>query len=105
MTTTNTRDIKTKSGLVILANSACALAFSQTTNQMPVCLVSANGVSINVRPSHLPAYFSRFKAPSMRTLEKWVNDGICKSVLGKTVEPDGYDEDGSPSWLLALGMI
>lgn len=48
---------------------------------------------------------SAFRAPSVAKLEKWSNDGVCLSVLGKRVEPDGEDEHGSPSWLLALGLI
>ena len=44
------------------------------------------------------------KIPSMRSLEKMA-DGIAKSVLGKRVEPDGYDPYGSPSWLLVVGII
>ncbi len=48
---------------------------------------------------------SCFKSPSVRSLENWSNDGVCQSVGGKRVEPDGWDENGSPSWLLALGMI
>jgi hypothetical protein len=31
--------------------------------------------------------------------------GTAYSVLGETVEPDGIDPEGSPSWLLALGLI
>jgi len=46
-----------------------------------------------------------FKAPTMKTLEKWSFDGVAKSVTGKRCEPDGHGNDGSPSWLLALGMI
>jgi hypothetical protein len=46
-----------------------------------------------------------FKVPTMKTLEKWSNDSVAKSVTGKRCEPDGHGEDGSPSWLLALGMI
>ncbi len=48
---------------------------------------------------------SAFKCPSLKSLEEWSNDGICESVTGENVEPDGYDCDGAPSWLLALGMI
>lgn len=48
---------------------------------------------------------SAFKTPSMKSLEKWTFDSVCKSVTGKRVEPDGWSDDGSPSWLLALGMI
>lgn len=45
------------------------------------------------------------KEPSMKVLEKWINDSTAKSITGKKVEPDGYDEDGFPSWLLVLGLI
>ena len=44
-------------------------------------------------------------APSIATMEKWSSNGIAKSLLGAKVEPDGWDSDGSPSWMLAMGMI
>jgi hypothetical protein len=50
-------------------------------------------------------YRSVIQTPSMDELEEWSNDGICESVFGERVEPDGHDEDGAPSWLLAMGMI
>jgi hypothetical protein len=43
--------------------------------------------------------------PDEEQLEEWVVDSVCESVLGYTVEPDGIDEEGSPSWLMAMGMI
>ena len=47
-----------------------------------------------------------FKAPpSIRVMEKWDLDGICETVTGKRVEPDGIGSDGSPSWLIVMGMI
>lgn len=48
---------------------------------------------------------SAFKQPTNASLEKWVDDCIAKSVSGKKVETDGWASDGSPSWLLALGLI
>jgi hypothetical protein len=48
---------------------------------------------------------SAFKAPSMSSLERWNNDGVCKTPTGKRVEPDGHGSDGSPSWLLVFGVI
>lgn len=45
------------------------------------------------------------KTPSTKSLEKMVSDGICTTVTGFRTEPDGYGEDGSPSWLICLGMI
>ena len=43
--------------------------------------------------------------PSLRTMEKWMDNGVAFSVTGKRVEPDGHGEDGSPSWLLVMGLI
>ena len=45
------------------------------------------------------------KQPSMNALTKMDSEGIVKSVTGHKVEPDGYGPDGSPSWMLVLGMI
>lgn len=50
-------------------------------------------------------YKSVIKPPSVKTLEKWEYEGFSKTPAGKKTEPDGYDEDGFPSWLLALGYI
>lgn len=50
-------------------------------------------------------YRSVIKAPTIRTLEKWSEDGVCKSVFGARVEFDGTGPLGEPSWGLALGMI
>ena len=43
--------------------------------------------------------------PGMRSLEKWTFDSVCKSVGGKKVEPDGYDPNGYPSWLLVMSIL
>ena len=51
------------------------------------------------------SYTSVCKQPSVTSLMRWAEDGIAKSVGGKRVEPDGYDPDGFPSWLLVVGMI
>lgn len=48
---------------------------------------------------------SAFKAPSIKSLEAWDARGGCKTPTGKWTEPDGYGSDGSPSWLMAMGMI
>ena len=46
-----------------------------------------------------------FTPPSLEELEEAASDGVCPTVADNTAEPDGWDSDGSPSWLLALGMI
>jgi len=51
-------------------------------------------------------YFTGFnKAPTMNTLGKWDMDGVAKTPTGHRVEPDGWGPDGSPSWLLVIGLI
>jgi len=45
------------------------------------------------------------RMPSVRTLEKWASEGVCETVTGEIVEPDGIGRDGAPSWLRALCMI
>jgi hypothetical protein len=45
------------------------------------------------------------RTPSDRRIAAWCADSVCESVMGDTVEPDGYDSHGSPSWLLALGLV
>lgn len=44
------------------------------------------------------------KPPGERALETYA-DGISKTPTGYKTEPDGHGEDGSPSWLLVLGLM
>jgi len=45
------------------------------------------------------------RVPTLNTLAKWDIDGVAKTPTGFRTEPDGFGPDGSPSWLLATGMI
>lgn len=45
------------------------------------------------------------KVPTIATLQRWDNDGVCKTILGTKTEPDGYGHYGEPSWLLVMGLI
>ena len=99
------KKLSLKDGTVIEAGEKGTLRFNEQTPRQAV-------VDFDVRPNTrlgtrlLGDYFGRpfMKEPSMSALED-MSDGIAKSVTGKKVEPDGYGPDGSPSWLLALGMI
>lgn len=83
------RDIKLKDGSTLAKGSP--VTFDGTN----ICLVMGKRVRIS----------SAFVAPSVATLQKWSNDSKCKTPTGKTVEPDGVDEYGCPSWLMVLGYI
>ena len=45
------------------------------------------------------------KQPSLRTMERWVLDGVAKATDGCKVEPDGTCPHGCVSWLIKLGYI
>lgn len=99
------KNITLKDGTVIEAGTRGSLRFNE---QVPRQVI----VDFDTRPNtklgvaNLFDYFGRpfMKVPSMSSLSRMA-DGLSKSVTGKTVEPDGYGPDGSPSWLLILGMV
>lgn len=110
----NERDIKLKTGEVVPAGTECTVKFEILTSpENPdvrgfFAIVSPHcGVrDFRVRARNLSFYFPKnFKTPTLRTLEKWATDGVARSMLGRKVEPDGWDSDNSPSWLLALGLV
>ncbi len=48
---------------------------------------------------------SKVKQPSIKTMTKWLMDGIARATDGCKVEPDGTCPHGKRSWLLELGYI
>ena len=46
-----------------------------------------------------------FDVPTFEELEGWVFDSVCETLEGGTIEPDGWDCEGCPSWLLVLGLV
>jgi len=96
MNSTTEKQIKLKTGEIL----PIGLPVSFDRDSPSVCLVRGNRVEpYRVRVT------SAFSAPSLDELQEQLNDGVCDSILGERVEPDGWDEFGSPSWFLALGMI
>jgi hypothetical protein len=91
-------NLKLKDGSTIPKGST--LLFVSTHPEKPsIGVFSWNGKEYRMR------FRNVIKAPSMKRLERWVYDSVCESVFGNTCEADGFDALGSPSWLLALGMI
>jgi hypothetical protein len=53
-----------------------------------------------------PKYYTGInKIPTMKTLQKYMWDGIARTVTGEKTEPDGFGTNGAPSWLLVVGII
>ncbi len=94
-------DLKTKDGTVTPAGTEVGVVFR---NGIAVVLIGDR--EVRMRVTRLAKYCTGFtKEPSLATLEKWNEAGYCLTVTGRKTEPDGYGSDGSPSWLLALGVI
>jgi len=107
MNLVNNKEIKFNNGLVIPVGTSVGIIFKDGGTVCELSGGSAGGipVTMKLRCSSLPRYFTKFKAPSLKTMQKWSNDGVAKSMLGQRVEPDGYDSEGSPSWMLVAGII
>jgi hypothetical protein len=91
------KEIKTKSGEILPIGSPVSFMGEDSPH---LCLVKGQ------RPEPYRIRISSvFTPPNAEELEEQANDGVCDSILGERVEPDGYDEHGSPSWLLALRLI
>ena len=106
-----TKDMRLKDGTVFPAGSVVDDVKFEKQSQDEgaydtLAVVKIQGRTIKVSPGNLHKYISGFsKPPSMNALEKMSSNGIATTVTGQRTEPDGYGQDGSPSWLLVLGLI
>lgn len=100
-TVTSTREIKLKSGEILPVGTTGTIHWKEGVwTQFCFTTLEREYVFSN---TVLPKF--GFEIPDIEELGEAVHDGQCESVFGDTVEPDGWDSEGSPSWLLALGMI
>ena len=74
------------------------------TNELTIGYGYGRPLSIKCRAARYIHYFGG-RVPSEKTLEKWVDEGWARTITGHKTEPDGNGPDGSPSWLIVLGLI
>jgi len=68
--------------------------------------VDTAGCIGQLRSYKLWHYFGVFPvSPKLHNLQEVLASGTCPSLLGEEVEPDGWDGQGFPSYLLAIGML
>lgn len=102
MQTTVTKEIRLKDGSSIPAGAIVDICWPN--QERPTRLQCTFGDRVlTLSTNSLPKL--GFEAPSMEEMEEIVFDSICPSIFGHNVEPDGWDHEGSPSWLLAMGLI
>jgi hypothetical protein len=63
------------------------------------------GVTLEHYRTKYPSAIACNKAPSLGTIEKWDEQGYCKTPCGCRVEPDGVCTHGQQSWMLIMGLI
>lgn len=100
------RDVALKDGTFVPRGSAVAVEFPD--DRPSLCLLGVEGRDAPVKVStvHLHAYLAGYQMPPSRAkLAEWLAHGTSETVTGKVVEVDGWGPDGSPSWLLVLGMV
>ena len=54
---------------------------------------------------HADADMKTIKTPSLKTMTRWMMDGVARATDGCRVEPDGTCQHGAKSWLIVLGYI
>jgi hypothetical protein len=105
MRKTTVKEIKMKDGSVVPVGTMLEVRFPKE-HRGTGAFVTSSGLSREYG-MHTKALiiFLGLKVPTEKTLWNWTMEGYAKSLGGKKVEPDGWDSEGNPSWLLALGYI
>lgn len=98
------RDILKGSNTLFPRGTVCKV-FWDDKDLPDICVVSADGKSIDMDTVRLPRYFEGIEKPTDDELEDWLMDTTCNSVFGNEVRHDGWDRDGSPSWLAAMELV
>lgn len=69
-----------------------------------IAILTTAGRGIKIKSAKLYKYFNGFENP-WDEINDEMDSSIVPSLTGENVEPDGWDEHGFPSVLLAVGMI
>lgn len=100
------KELTFKTGKVIPVGTPVTYKFFKEGMGVLLDIPSADIVESKLRTQIAMRFLSGFtKEPSIKTMEKWSYDGIAKTVTGHRTDPDGHGPDGSPSWMLVLGLI
>ena len=104
MTTNLDRSIKFKDGSSWEAGTPVRITVKRDRATMAI-LTNNKGEVRKVRRVNLSFWFNEFDTFTSDDLQEATFDGVCPSLTGASVEPDGWDSEGFPSLLLACGII
>jgi hypothetical protein len=97
------REIRFKDGYRIKKGDMILLFWPDPRGKATCVEVHHGGRLIFVPSVTALAWIGHSASPS--ELEEATFDGTCETPNGHTVEPDGVDPEGVPSWLLIHGLI
>ncbi len=103
MRTSNEKEIKLKTGILPVGDIT-SVTVEKERPSVAILWSSSQNREIKVRSTRLHKWFPDFEAIEMGELEEAISDGVCTSLCGYNVEPDGWDSKGFPSKLLAAGL-
>lgn len=99
------RKIKLANGEVVPAGSEVTVYVTRKRPTYAIVFYRPVG-DIRIHCKNLHLYFDDFIKPTDDVIVDALCDGVCPSIFqGTDVEPDGWDSDGFPSVLVALGMV
>ena len=99
------RTLKLKDGTVYSVGTEFNIMPLSTNPDRGICLIDQKGREISLKATSAGIYFEHdFVQINQDAIDEAIMDGGCPSLIGDTVEPDGHDEHGFPSILLACGL-
>ena len=105
-TYTASKDLKFKDGTTLAKGTVVTVSYEGTREKAESMTLNHDGTTHKIRIENGHKYLKGFpKPPNISTLEKWSEEGIGKTPSGYQTEEDGHGPDGSPSWLLVMGLI
>jgi len=104
------KDLKLKTGEVFNKGTSVTVEFlspsQSNSTRMAHIRVPGRREPVKMAITRLHVYVTGMsKPPTIKALEKMMENGVGITPSGERTEPDGTGSDDSPSWLLVLGYI
>jgi hypothetical protein len=101
--TTTTKQLL-KDGTTISKGTKVSVSFDQDRPHV-ARITLPSGKVVTTKAIRLMNFVTGFVRYTQHDVNNAMCDDICPSLRGYDVEPDGWDEEGSPSLLMALSLI
>ena len=96
------KELKTKSGQVFPPGFSFNITVLE--KNPTIAILEKDDFKLSIKSHRLHVYFEGFDYINMDIIESAMMDRECLSLTGDSVEPDGWDEKGFPSMLMACGL-